>query len=180
MVTQGTNSTDWVSENLTEKDLIAYRGIEDSELDKGNIFAIFLGYYLKWDPQESKRVAMKNGFKVADEAKTGLYNFADIDDTFISIHHWLKWYKFGFSRLHDNLSIEIRNGRISREEAIRIIKDKGDTPPLSDIEEFCRFCDIRIEEFWAICEKFRNHDIWTKDDDKWVMTEYLVEGWNWS
>ena len=44
---------------------------------------------------------------------------ADIDDDFISIHHWLKWYKFGFTRLFDNLSLEIRNGRMTREQAIR-------------------------------------------------------------
>ena len=46
--------------------------------------------------------------------KTGFYNFADIDDNLISIHHWLKWYKFGFTRSFDNLSIEIRNGRFDR------------------------------------------------------------------
>ena len=47
--------------------------------------------------------------------KTGFYDFADIDDDLISIHHYLKIiFKYGFSRMYDNLSLEIRNKRISR------------------------------------------------------------------
>ena len=33
--------------------------------------------------------------KLEKGPKTGLYNYADIDDDFISIHHFIKWYKFG-------------------------------------------------------------------------------------
>ena len=79
--------------------------------DKQNLnyksYSIFLADYFKWDPLISYKVAKKRGFKSLKSAKTGLYDFADIDDNFISIHHYLKWYKFGFSRLFDNLSIEI-------------------------------------------------------------------------
>ena len=44
-------------------------------------------------------------------------------DDFISIHHYLKWYKFGFTRLFDNLSIEIRRRRMTREDAVQIMVD---------------------------------------------------------
>ena len=31
-----------------------------------------------------------------DKPKTGIYKFADIDDEFlITIHHYMKWFKFG-------------------------------------------------------------------------------------
>ena len=112
-VTNGTTIEDWVSDDLDAKSLSVYKGVSDKELEQKDINAIFLGHYLKWDPAETRRVAMENGFKIAQTARTGYYNFADIDDDFISIHHWLKWYKFGFTRLHDNLSLEIRNKRIT-------------------------------------------------------------------
>ena len=38
---------------------------------------------------------------------------------------YLKWYKFGFTRLFDNLSLEIRNGRLTRDEAIEIVRARG-------------------------------------------------------
>ena len=68
-------------------------------------------------------IAKKLGFKQGNKPKTGFYNFADIDDDLISIHHYLKLYKFGFTRAFDNLSLEIRNKRIKRNVAIKIIQD---------------------------------------------------------
>ena len=118
---------------------------------------------------------MENGFKIANNAKTGFYNFADIDDDFISIHHWLKWYKFGFTRLHDNLSLEIRNRRMTRNEAIDIIKKSGNLPPTSDIEKFCEFVEITKNDFFEICEKFRNKSIWLKEKDNWILPSELTK-----
>ena len=60
------------------------------------------------DKIQAKIIAKKHGFASGKKPKTGYYEFADIDDAFlITIHHWMKWYKFGFSRKWDNLSIEI-------------------------------------------------------------------------
>ena len=57
-------------------------------------------------------IFLKNTDLICQNSKTGYYNFADIDDEFlITIHHLMKWYKFGFTREWDNLSIEIRNKR---------------------------------------------------------------------
>ena len=72
------------------------------------------------------KIALDNGFRYKQGgARTGTYDFADIDDDFISIHHYLKWYKFGFTRSFDNLSLEIRNGRISRKEAISKLRENS-------------------------------------------------------
>ena len=79
--------------------------------------------------------------------KTGIYDFADIDDDFISIHHFLKWYKFGMTRSFDNLSLEIRNGRLSRKDALQALLEIGDETPHSDIDKFCKFVDISKVKF---------------------------------
>ncbi len=99
-VTHGTTAEDWVSDQLTRSRLTPYFGPTEGELEAAGVSAVFLGYYLEWDPEETRRVAAEHGF-VADSngPRTGLYDYADIDDDFISIHHWLKWYKFGFTRL---------------------------------------------------------------------------------
>ena len=123
-VTHGTTAKDWVSDQLTEKELTPYFGPTARELT--NVLAVFLGYYFAWDPQVTLRTALAHGFERRTEGpKTGYYDYADIDDDFISIHHWLKWYKFGMTRLFDNLAIEIREGRCSRDEAIDIVRQTG-------------------------------------------------------
>jgi len=180
-VTHGTTATDWVSRELSKKDLTPYFGLGVDEAAKQNVLAIFLGHYFSWDPDETFRVARDHGFQVAPEgARTGLYDFADIDDDFISIHHWMKWYKFGFTRLWDNLSLEIRNGRLSRAEAIGVIATRGDETPVEDIAKLCSFLEISEGRFFEIAESYRNGDIWKSHNGSWMIENFLIEDWKWS
>src|SRR5205807_1658924 len=97
------------------------------------------------------------------------YNYADIDCDFISIHHYFKWLKFGFTRLFDNLSLEIRNGRMTRPRALAILKGLGDQTPHDDIKKLCAFLRITTTQFWRLAERFRNRRIWQKRHGKWMI-----------
>ena len=180
-VSQGTQASDWVTENISAQELASYTGPGDTELKKRDVRSVFLGHYFRWDPQTSLKAAKQYGFRERREGpKTGYYNFADVDDDFISIHHWLKWYKFGITRLFDNLSLEIRRGRMDRDEAIEIICSRGDQTPHEDIAAFCSYTGITTQEFFAICEEFRNTEIWEYKDGTWVIPDFLVSDWQWS
>ena len=85
----------------------------------------------------------------------------------------MKWYKFGFSRIWDNLSIEIRNGRLSRKNAIKKIKKIGNEKPKHEIIKFCEYVDISQSEFNKICEKIRNKKIWIKEKNKWKIDNFF-------
>ncbi|MDP3183194.1 MAG: hypothetical protein Q8M54_10315, partial [Desulfobaccales bacterium] len=172
---------DWVSPELSAKELTPYFGPSDEELKRAGVLAVFLGYYFPWDPAASLKVARAHGFETrAAGPKTGYYDYADIDDDFISIHHYLKWYKFGFTRTFDNLSLEIRNGRLTREQAIQIIKARGDETPHGDIAKFCDFVGISRGHFFEVIEKFRNPAIWVKKEGTWAIEDFLVKDWHWT
>jgi N-acetyl sugar amidotransferase len=179
-VTHGTTAQDWISDRLTERELTPYFGPSESELKSAGVLAVFLGYYFEWDPEVTRSVAAAHGF-AADTAgpRTGLYDYADIDDDFISIHHWMKWYKFGFTRLFDNLSLEIRNGRIGRDEAVAIVKSRGDDTPNGDINSLCAFLGITRHHFFEICETFRNLDVWKRNGGTWEIPGFLIPEWSW-
>jgi N-acetyl sugar amidotransferase len=181
-VTHGTKARDWLAEGFTERELAAYFAPSDEELEAAGVLAVFLGYYFPWDPDETRRVAASHGFKGRPEgAKTGYYDFADIDDDFISIHHHMKWYKFGFTRLFDNLSLEIRNGRMSRDDAIAIVRSTDDQTPLQDIQKFCAFAGVSAARFSEICEQFRNEQIWQRRaDGTWHIPGFLIADWEWA
>ena len=106
----------------------------------------------------------------------------DIDDSFlITIHHWMKWYKFGFTRIWDNLSLEIRNGRMTRDQAISKIKETGEELPLSEISSFCKYVEISESEFFKIANSFRNKDIWkTNTQGIWHIKDFLIKNWDWA
>lgn len=180
-VTHGTTAGDWISSKLTRRELTPYFGPNDHELEEAGVLAVFLGYYFPWDPETSLRVAEANGFQRRKEgAKTGLYDYADIDDDFISIHHWFKWHKYGFTRLFDNLSLEIRNSRMTREEAISVIAKTGDQTPYADIDRLCRFTGLSPDTLTGIANKFRNPTIWSCQDGKWVMKDFIIKDWGWN
>ena len=180
-VTHGTTARDWISEELTERELHPYFGPSDAELEAAGVRAVFLGAYFKWDPAETLKVAREHGFRPREAGpKTGFYNYADIDDDFISIHHHLKWPKFGFTRTYDNLSLEIRNGRMTREEAIRKLRERGDETPHADIKTFCQFTGLPRERFDGIVERFRNRDVWVRHNGTWMIEDFLISDWKWA
>jgi len=181
-VTHGTTAEDWVGAELSRSELTPYFGPNPDDLENSGTLAVFLGYYFSWDVNMTYEVAKSHGFSSTSDGskKTGIYDFADIDDDFISIHHFLKWYKFGITRSFDNLSLEIRNGRLSREEALHVFQEIGDDTPHSDIEKFCKFVGITESDFFEICEKFRNRDIWTYDSSSWKINDFILDDWNWT
>lgn len=180
-VTNGTTAYDWIDNDLSKTDLAPYFWPSDNEQKKNDIKAVFLGHFFSWDPHVTYKIAKKNGFKEGTKPKTGLYNFADIDDEFlITIHHWMKWYKFGFTRLWDNLSIEIRNNRLSRQLAIEMIRECKEELPQKEILAFCNYTNISENYFFRIIEKFRNKKIWKRNSSgKWCLDGFLLKNWEW-
>jgi len=166
----GTTAKDWLDKDLNHKDLAPFYRMKDSNKNNYRPISIFLGHYFKWDPQKIYSVAKKFGFKkLTTGAKVGIYKYADIDDDLISIHHFLKIYKFGFSRTYDNLSLEIRNQRISRSKAIKIAKKENFKIPHDDINKFCKLININKKTFFSICESFKNKKIWKRNNKKWEL-----------
>ena len=176
-VTQGTTAEDWISEDLSRKALTPYFAPSRDMLENHPVRAVYLGYYFPWDPLKSYELAAKRGFEAPDVGP-GYYNFDDVDSGFISIHHYIKWFKFGYTRLFDNLSYEIRHGRVSRADAIDIIANRGPETPRKDIEAFCKYLDISVAHFTEIVEGFRNRDIWVERNGHFEIDGYLVENWD--
>jgi len=181
-VTHGTTAEGWLEHGFTRKELAAYFGPDETSINAQALRAVFLGHYFPWDPETSLQVATTHGFQYeSGAARTGYYDYADLDDDFISLHHWMKWYKFGFTRLFDNLSLEIRNGRITRERALEIVERKGDQTPHADIEKFCSFAGITREKFIGIAETFRDRRIWRQlDDGTWQIPGFPIQDWKWT
>ena len=171
----GTTAKDWLDKELNHQDLAPFFRMQDNKKNNFKPISIFLGHYFKWDPAKIYKIAKKFGFKKLNtDAKVGIYKYADIDDDLISIHHFLKIYKFGFSRSYDNLSLEIRNNRISRSKAIQIIKKENFKIPHDDIKKFCKLINIKKTTFFSICERFRNKKIWKKVNNKWILKYPIV------
>ncbi len=85
-----------------------------------------------------------------------------------------------FTRDMDNLSVAIRHGEITRDQALAELREKGHNVNHAAIARFCEFTGITAREFWAIYESYRNLAIWRRDGNgRWYVPEFLVQNFDW-
>jgi N-acetyl sugar amidotransferase len=175
-ILKGKKLEDWVDENLLLSELKSIIYPSDEDLDKLGYTPIFIGYYLPWDALQNVTISKQFGFKSRERGPImGLYDYADLDCMNIVIHHYFKFLKFGFNRISDNASNEIRKGRMTREEGISLAR-KGDgvKPPIAFIKAFCKQINITVEKFWEVAESYRNTEIWKKNKKgQWYIEKWI-------
>ena len=131
----------------------------------------YLGYYLKWDPQECYYYAVENtGFQANSERTEGTYSkYSSIDDQIDMFHYYTTLIKFGIGRATYDAAQEIRNGKIFRDEGINLVKKYDQEFPHKYFKEFLNYIDISEETFIETVDKFRSPHLWRKVDGVWQL-----------
>ena len=80
-------------------------------------------------------------------------------------------FKFGFGKASEQLSVMIRLGVITREEALEQSRRLDGKCAPRYIKRFCDYIGITEEEFWTVANSYRNPDIWERVEDQWVLKE---------
>lgn len=146
------------------------------ELETSGTRAVFMSYFFYWDSEIHLDVARKHGFRSLDGAREGTYrNYVGVDEKINRIHQYMKVLKFGYGRATDHACEDIRNGRLTRDAAIKLVKEY-DLQPLSDeyIDDFAAYLDYRREEVIEILERSRNREIWKKNSrGEWEIPGHL-------
>ena len=139
---------------------------------------VFLSHYFNWNSDEHLKIAKTYGFKSLAHASEGTYrNYVGIDEKINRIHQYMKVLKFGYGRATDHACEDIRNGKIKRNEAKKLVME-NDLLDLSDyyVNDFCKFMDISKDHFFEVIEKYRNDDIWHKDaEGRWIISGHLKD-----
>lgn len=80
----------------------------------------------------------------------------------------LKYYKFGFGFATDEACYDIREGRLTREEAIWLVSEYDGKCGQQYIDEFCEYIGITNDEFLEVLDKIVNRELFEKKNEKWV------------
>ena len=144
----------------------------DEEIRRVGVTGVFLGSYLKWDIFKQLDIVKKIGFKESADKKEGTYDgWENLDVYFTVFHDYFKFLKYGFGRATDHASIEIRYGRITREEGLELVKKNEGKIPRQYLKQFLEFADISMDEFLEICSKFTNKKIFKVDDQQNIIQD---------
>jgi len=109
---------------LELSDIQSYLPIDNENIKKSNIEVHYLGYYLKWTPQEAYYYAVEHtGFQANSERTEGTYSkYNSIDDRIDGFHYYTTYLKFGLGRASYDASQEIRNKHLTRDEGVALVK----------------------------------------------------------
>ena len=144
----------------------------DEEIRRVGVTGVFLGSYLKCDIFKQLDIVKKIGFKESADKKEGTYDgWENLDVYFTVFHDYFKFLKYGFGRATDHASIEIRYGRITREEGLELVKKNEGKIPRQYLKQFLEFADISMDEFLEICAKFTNKKIFKVDDQQNIIQD---------
>lgn len=140
-------------------------------LESKGVEVHYLGYYLKWDPQECYYYAVENtGFQANSERTEGTYSkYSSIDDQIDMFHYFTTLVKFGIGRATYDAAQEIRNGKITREEGVHLVHKYDQEFPQKYFKEFIEYIGISEKQFFETVDRFRSPNLWAKLDGKWML-----------
>jgi N-acetyl sugar amidotransferase len=140
------------------------------ELEKAGIRGLFLGQYLPWDGMSNFLLSQANGFVTYEKSVEGsMVSYENLDNYQTGIHDYFKFLKFGFGRATDIACLHLRRGRITRTDALKIVKKMDGVFPHSylgkSLEEILLPLEISLEEFSEVCDNFTTRSLFLQTED---------------
>ncbi len=84
-------------------------------------------------------------------------------------HYYTTLAKFGIGRATYDSAQEVRNGKITREEAVHLVKRYDQEFPRKYFKDFLEYISMTEDEFYATVDRFRSPHLWAKEDGVWKL-----------
>lgn len=161
---------------------IPYATFPDAYLLSGlDINPQYMSYYFKWSGFEHMKIVKQHGWKSLND--TGEWNregwsedYTQIDDFAYLVDPWLKYPKLGHRQVTDSCSKLIREGRMSREGGIKLVKKLDAILDSISLEHYLKFAGYTEEQFFSIVDKFyEKSNLFKKEDKLWQLKNPI---WN--
>jgi N-acetyl sugar amidotransferase len=153
---------------IEKKHLIQYTYPTDEELQKVGVTGLYMGYYLPWDGYENALFSQAYGFETYHKAVEGsLVNYENLDNCQTGIHDYFKFLKYGFGRATDIACMHIRRGRLTREDALKVVMMHDGKFPWeylgTPIGSVLKEIGMTVDEFIEVCDRFTNKKLFVCD-----------------
>jgi hypothetical protein len=167
----GVHEDDLPEHGVIQHDLAPYRPILRADAERIGVQIHYMSYYHKWVPQEKYYYAVENcGFECNPERSEGTYSkYASLDDRIDGFHYYTMFIKFGQGRAMNDAAHEIRDGHISREEGVALVRKYDGEFPKKYFRQFLDYVQISEAQFWDAIDRNRSPHLWEKVDSQWLL-----------
>lgn len=158
---------------ITKQDIAPYEYPSDEDIARVEVRGVYLSNFIYWDAKKQAEIMMKEWdfAPIAYERERTFNLHSKIEDHANDVHDYLKYLKFGYGRATDDASMEIRHGRMTREEGIELVKRYDNREP-STLETYCDFMGITKEQFYRWVTPMRDAKFWQKSNDgQWIPSD---------
>lgn len=139
---------------INAKDLCPFQIPPKKELQKAGITGIHLGDYIFWDTEKQVKF-IKKTYSWKESDVEGTYKrYKSVECIMPGVHDYSKFIKRGFGRATDHASIDIRAGRITREEGFELAK-KIDPKRPKILDHYLKITGMTEKEFEDVLKSQR-------------------------
>lgn len=153
------------SERVTLADVEPFVYPHDKELESVGVRGIYLNNYVRWDSKAQHELMIRDyGYEALLQQRTfDTYN--DVDCFHYSgLHDAIKDRKWGYGKVTDHATREIRLRRMSREEGVALVRRYAPVEP-HDVGLFTKWVGTTESEVWQHVDRFRDARAWARRDD---------------
>jgi N-acetyl sugar amidotransferase len=168
----GVGPMEWTKFDIAREDLLYYMPPAMEDMNKVGVKCFFFGYYKKWIPQENYYYATEHtGFLANPEGRSeGTYSkYASLDDQIDGFHYFMAYVKFGLGRATSDAAHEIRDGHLTREEGVTLVRKFDGEFPKKYYNTFLEYTGFTDQEFWENVNSWRSPHLWDRDGDQWKL-----------
>lgn len=158
-------------DDFDPSDLTFYRPPPADRLQAAGIQMHWYAYYHKWVPQENYYYSADHtGFCANPERSEGTYSkYASLDDRMDGFHFYLGFVKFGIGRTTSDAAHEIRDGHLTREEGVALVRRFDGEFPSKYFKDFLEYLEIDEERFWNVVDVYRRPNLWERVNGEWRL-----------
>ena len=158
-------------DGLRDFDLRPFAYPHDLDLSKVGVRGIYLGNYIPWDSKrQHEDMHAPYDQEWAHQQRTfDTYNDVDCQH-YSGLHDWIKYRKWGYGKVTDHASREIRLKRMTREEGIAMVKRYRDVVP-RDKARYLKWISMDESEFDSSIDRHRDPRVWEKTDEGWRLRD---------
>ncbi len=136
----------------------------------------FMSYYVPWSGYNNYQIAKQWGFRDLHNEwqRLGCLPqdfYEQIDIVGWQVSSFLKYIKLGFGRATDIACRWIREGRMSREDAVKLINECDGRLDQRELDDFLSLTGYTTKEFYEIADKWYNKNIFEKVNGVWRKRE---------
>jgi N-acetyl sugar amidotransferase len=155
-----------INYDISENDLYMYNLSCVNSCKQKGIKAIWLQYYAKeWSQVNNADFSVARGLtgRTDDLKNIGRYRrYTALDGDVQIVNQMLKYLKLGFGFATDEACYDIREGRLTREDAIWYVEEYDGKCGDKYVLEFCDYIGMGWSEFWDITDKFINRKLFER------------------